>query len=1009
MKKRALTKDFFREIKNTFNRFASILLIVALGVAFFSGVRASKPDMWLSGDALYDAQNMMDIRVLSTLGLTSEDLEAIRKIDGVKEAEGINTLEVLSEKDSYQNVIKLISAPESVNQIKVTKGRMPEKEDEILVDVTVLNHGYKIGDTIEVLSGTKDDISDSLKVTSFTIVGAGTESYYISLTRGTSSIGTGSLTGFGIVMPSVFVKEIYTEIDLTIDGAAQMMCYSDEYRNYIDTFVEKIEAIADERCEIRYNSVIGESNDKINDGQKEIDDAKKKLSDAKKELDDGKRKLSDAKAELVENEEKLQSGKAEIANKRKELNDNKVTAVNSLTQAQAQKQQIEAALSGLTPGSPMYNQMMGNLAAVNAGIDQIEAGLSQIESGFTILNEKEAELIDGEAKLLEGKAELEKQESKLNSGIAEYNSEKEKADTEILDGEKELEDARNKLNDIKKPTWYVLDREYLQTVVEYGQDAERIGNIGKVFPLVFFIVAALVSLTTMTRMVEEQRMQIGTLKALGYSKWDVAKKYIYYALFASLIGSIIGVVFGQWLFPTVIIRAYRILYVNIVNVLTPMDLFYTVSSALAAILCTVAATLFACVKELRSVPASLMRPEAPKGGKRILLERITPFWKRLNFTSKATFRNIFRYKKRFFMTIFGIGGCMALILVGYGVKDSIVCIGTRQFGEVFVYQSAITKNKDAKEDEIDKLYQQIASDKEITNSLDAYETSIDAAKGSTTKSGYLIVPKDTSKLDDFIHLRDRLNHEKYTLDDEGVVISEKLSTLLGVKKGDTITLKDGDTSQVEVTVSDITETYFMHYIYMSPGLYEKIYDSVPEYNIIYTTNTDTSKDFEKALGERYLDLEGVNGVEFISSTADNVAKMLKSMDIITYVLIISAGLLAFVVLYNLNNINITERRRELATIKVLGFYNSETAMYIYRENVFLTIFGVIIGVFMGIVLHRFVILTAEIDLLMFAREIMPRSYVLSIVFTLAFSVLINGVMYFQLKKINMVESLKSVE
>lgn len=1009
MKKRALTKDFFREIKNTFNRFASILLIVALGVAFFSGVRASKPDMWLSGDALYDSQNMMDIRVLSTLGLTDDDLTAIKAIEGVKEAEGINTLEVLSEKDSYQNVIKLISAPTSVNMINVTKGRMPEKDDEILVDTTVLNHGYKIGDTIEVLSGTKDDISDSLNRTSFTIVGAGTESYYLSLTRGTSTIGTGSLTGFAIVMPSVFVKDIYTEIDLTIDGAKEMMSYSDEYRDFIDTYVEKIEAIADERCEIRYNDVMNDSNTKINDGQKEIDDAKKKLSDAKKELDDGRIKLNDARKEIEENEAQISNGKAEILRNRNDLNATKSSIIASKNQALEQKATVEAALLGLPPGTPMYDQMVANLAAINQGIAQADAGLAQVNAGLALLDEKETEILSGEAKLNEGKQELEEQQRKLDKGIAEYNSEKAKADTEIADGEKDLEDARNKLSDIKKPSWYVLDREYLQTVVEYGQDAERIGNIGKVFPLVFFIVAALVSLTTMTRMVEEQRTQIGTLKALGYSKWDVAKKYIYYALFASLIGSVIGVVVGQWLFPTVIIKAYRILYLNITNVLTPMDFYYTVTSALAAILCTVAATLFACVKELRSVSASLMRPEAPKGGKRIILERIKPFWKRLSFTGKATFRNLFRYKKRLFMTIFGIGGCMALILVGYGVKDSIVCIGTRQFGEIFVYQSAITKNKDASDDEIQKLYDKIYSDEEITGSIDAYETSIDAAVGSNTKSGYLIVPKETNRLDNFIHLRDRLSHESYVLDDDGVVISEKLSSLLGVKKGDTITLKDGETSQVQVKVSNVTETYFLHYVYMSPGLYQKLYGKVPDYNIIYTTNTDTDKDFEKDFGERYLELDGVNGVEFISSTAGNVAKMLKSMDIITYVLIISAGLLAFVVLYNLNNINITERRRELATIKVLGFYNSETAMYVYRENVFLTIFGVIIGVFMGIVLHRFVILTAEIDLLMFAREIMPRSYVLSIVFTLIFSVLINGVMYFQLKKINMVESLKSVE
>lgn len=1053
MSKKALRKDFFREIKNTFNRFASILLIVALGVAFFSGVRATQPDMWLSGDALFDSLNMMDARVVSTLGLTDEDLEAIKKVEGVKAAEGVKTLEVLSEKDVYEEVVKLISSPETINMVKVSKGRMPEKEGEILLDETLRKHGYDIGDTIRVRSGTSKDIDDSLSRDSFTIVGFGTESYFMSLTRGTSSVGTGSLTGFAIIMPEVFKSDIYTEIVTTFEDALAMNCYSKEYGDYADKIVENIEAIADERCKIRYASVLDDANGKIDDAQKEIDDAKKKLDDAKKELDDGERKIADARVEIADNEKKISDGWTEIASNEKtladgikEINDNEKLIKDGLVQLANEKTNLNGQLSELETNLSLLKQQKqaveagwitgdltsinANIAAAEAGIAQMKAGLNlidskkaeadaglkvlaekrlEIEEGQKTLAEKKAELKDAEEQLAEGKRTLAKSEAELADGRREYNEKKADADKEIADGQSKIDDSRADLADIKEPKWYVLDRDYLQTCVEYGQDAERIGNIGKVFPLIFFIVAALVSLTTMTRMVEEQRVQIGSLKALGYSGWDVAKKYIYYALLASVIGSVIGVVVGQWLFPTVIIKAYGILYVNVKDLVTPMDPYCTASAAIAAIVCTVGATLLACIKELKAVPASLMRPEAPKSGKRILLERITPIWSRLSFTRKATFRNLFRYKKRFFMTIFGIGGCMALLLVGYGIKDAILCIGTRQFGEISVYQSYMTTNKDAKEEEIKAIYEQLDNDETVTSYMNFRESSIDISANNVTKSGYLVIPEDRTELSKYYVLKGRLSKEHYELDDDSIVISEKLASLLSVKEGDTVTLKDDDTSYHEARVAHITENYFQHYVYMSSALYERLYGQEPEYNNIVVDTIRNDEEFEEDFGKRYLDLKGISGVNFISTTAGQIANMLRSMDVIIYVLIISAGLLAFVVLYNLNNINITERRRELATIKVLGFYDRETAMYVYRENVFLTIFGIIFGLVIGRILHIFVVLTAEIDLLMFAREIQPLSYVKSIGFTILFTIIINVVMFYQLKKINMVESLKSVE
>lgn len=1109
MKKRALRKEFYMEIRKTLNRFLSILLINALGVAFFAGVRASKPDMQISADAFYDESNLMDIRVVSTLGMTEEDAEAIEAVEGVKEVMPFYSVDMFGRLPDRQLNLQVMSLPDKMNRIHVREGRLPESRNECLVDYKLLTSGLcELGEELTLVSGTEDETSEIVNQETFTIVGAGTTSYYMSLDRGTTSIGSGSLDGFLVVLPEVFEQDYYTQICVTAEGAYELTCYTEEYDSLVDELVERIEEIEKERCEIRYVQVQEEGQEKIADAEAEVadgekkiadagvelEDARVKLADAEEKLADGRKELADGEAEFAEKEQELLDAKQEVADGWKELNEAKEELVKAtfeiqrgyeqyekgkaeidagyaqlapyeeqLAQIESRLEQVQKALDEIAQadnaGIPVDEQQRAELegtkiqllsakeqlapvveenktkldagaAALAAGKRELDAGSDQVDEGNREayyaeqdLREAEEEIADGDIKLEDGRAELadarqtlkdaEKELADAKAEFADGEAEYEKALAEneetLADAKVKIADAKKELADLKEPEWYVLDRQYIQTYVEYGNDADRIGAIGEVFPAIFFLVAALVSLTTMTRMVEEQRTQIGTLKALGYGKGAIASKYIFYALLSSLLGSLLGLAAGQKILPTVIISAYQILYNNLPETLTPLSLEYSLTAAGVAVLCTTFAALAACYKELNAVPANLMRPAAPKSGKRVFLERVGFLWKRLTFSQKAAIRNLVRYKKRFFMTIFGIGGCMALLLVGFGLKDSILHIGNGQFGDVFAYDGAVGIDKDADAKERLELEEQIKGDERLTHYMETLEIAVDVGADGAPRSAYLIVPGDAEELDHYIHLQNRETREHYTLDENGVIMTEKLATLLGVSEGDTVTLKEDETKAVEAKVAHITEQYFMHYVYMSEELYESLYGEEPDWNQWFIKTRQQDEDFEEELRTDYIQYEAVSDVDFISGTAQRVADMLRSMDLIIYVLVIAAGLLAFVVLYNLNNININERRRELATLKVLGFFDPEVSAYVNRENVLLTVIGTGVGVFLGILLHRFVIKTAEIDMLMFGRTIAPKSYVYSVLLTFVFSALVNGAMFFKLRKIDMVESLKSVE
>jgi len=1144
---------------------------------------------------------------------------------------------------------------------------VPERADECFVDEDFLkNHGYAIGDVIVMEPEDGTELSDVLAENTFTIVGYGKFPSYLSWQRGAVGIGTGVEDGFVFLHEDAFSMDVFTVIYATVEGAKEDNPFTGKYEDTITEVVERIEAIADVRCEIRYDEAtssywedvyeaeadIQEAEEKIADGEKEIADGEKELADAEaeiadaeKEIADGEKEIADAEleiadaeaeiadgeqklldaekeladawAEILEGEQELSDaekeladawaeildgekqladaeeqladawaeildGEQQIADAEKELADaweeildgeqqiadgekELADALKELTDGEieladaeqlladnwaefeagaeefaAQEQELsanEAAFAALKAqyeamGMPLPPQFQAMEAMLIDGRQQIEAarqelsgayttlydateeleearkeladGRKKYEEGLAELEDAKAELADGKKKYEEGLAELEDAKAELadgkkkyEEGLAEYEEAKteladgkrkyeeglaefedgkkeledgkkeyaeglleyedavkeledgkaeledakaeladarteiedgktELADAraEVEDGKKELADARKELADGKKeledgkaeladakaeleeveiPEWYVLDRNTVQQFVEFGSNAERIGNLGDVFPAVFYLVAALVSLTTMTRMIEEERTQIGTMKALGYGKGAIVSKYLWYSLSATLIGGVAGILVGSILFPWVIINAYGILYSNLPYVLTPIQWEHALVAVLIAVICTVVATLSSCYRELAAAPAILMRPVAPAAGKRVFLEYIKPLWNAMNFSWKATFRNLFRYKKRFFMTIFGIGGCMALLLVGFGLRDSIMEIVNNQYKNIWTYDASLAIN------DTDVDIENTSFGDKVENRMFVYEKTIDVESEAAVKSGSLFVPGQLDELNGFVDLKDRLTKEKYVLSEEGVIVTEKLAKMLEVSVGDTIELQLDDVTKRAVTVENITENYMLHYIYMSPALYEEVFGESPEYNQLYLQMKLMSEEEEAAFSREMISFDAVDAVTYVHELQETVSIMMQALELVVVVLIVAAGMLAFIVLYNLNNINIIERRRELATLKVLGFYDAEVGSYVYRENVLLTVLGIAAGVVMGFFLHRFVILTVEVDMLMFGRKISIPSYLYSVLLTIVFAVFVNFGMFFKLRKIDMVESLKSAE
>lgn len=1198
MKKKALRKDFYMEIRKSMGRFLSIFFIVAIGCAFFAGIRSSEPDMRYSGDAYFDRKNLMDLQVISTMGLTDEDVEAIEKLDGIEKAEAGYSVDALCTEGDNQIVMHVMSLLPSMNQVQVENGRLPEKSDECVVDADFLSKStLKIGDRVTLSSGTDKPVTDSLKEDTFTIVGSVSSPCYIGFQRGSTTIGSGNISAFLCVPEESFCMEVYTEIYAQVKGAEKLTAFTDQYDQRIDSVMKEVEAIKEEREKARYDEIVTEASEKLADAEKEITDAEaeleqgkaeaqEKLTAAREKLENAQKELEQAKKELASSQAKIASSKEELEQAQKELNESsgkiaagekelneKSIALATLkeqkdtlqgqlaaleqqkeelsgqkTTLEAQKRTLQEGQKNLLDMQAVLQQQISRLKAekedlnaegirlseeketlqkeyeelksqyeasgdteilkqveakkaqldevnakiaensakieqnktlletvesqmdpleeklvqmkngleqtetalekISAGLSEIEAGQEQMQTGLTQMEsyissgefqlqaareqlesgknqilsgqrqieDAKKRIADGEEQIQAGIKQIQDGETGLADGWIEYQDGERQANAEIADGEAQIADAKVQLADakkeieqIEKPTWYIYDRSHLPEYSGYGDNADRMKAIGEVFPLIFFLVAALISLTTMTRMVEEERTLIGTLKALGYSKKSIAAKYLGYAVLATLTGGIFGVMIGEKILPYIIITAYKIMYRHLPDVEIPYNLYYGVLACVAALLCTVAATIFSCMKELKEQAAELMRPPAPKQGKRVFLEYIPFLWKRLNFTWKSTVRNLMRYKKRFFMTIFGIGGCMGLMLVGFGLKDSISSIVPLQYEDIQLYDGNVILQSDVTMQEKQEVYEALEKNSQVVATAEDLLQKITIEHDGVSKEVYLNVPENVEKFSDFVVLQDRTTKEKYQLTDKGAVLTEKMAKELGVSAGDTVTIKEENEKERTVKISQICENYMSHYLYMTPAVYKAAYGKEPKYNsIYYRTEGRTTKEAE-LVGEAALKLDGALSVSYTTELRQQVDDMLQSLDIVIVVLIISAGMLAFVVLYNLNNINITERKRELATLKVLGFYDKEVTEYVYRENILLTLIGSVFGMLLGKILHRFIIVTVEIDSVMFGRNINTISFVYAFLLTVVFSLFVNWVMYFKLKKINMVESLKSVE
>ena len=1205
--KNAMQKDFWREIGHTRSRFFSIMILVALSVAFLSGLKATAPDMKHTGDDYLDSLHLADIQVLSTLGLTDEDIAALRAQDKIEDAEGEYVIDAFASSDSLDAVVKVLSLTDrGISDVLLREGRMPERADECVVEENMLSlMSISVGDTITLTPG--DDLSDALAQDTYTVVGTVRSPVYLAVERGTSTLGSGTVKAYLYLPREAFTLDYYTAAYVRVSGAEEMTAFYDDYDDYIDDVIDSLEDFGDARAILRHDELVDEATEKLDDAQKELDDAKaeadkelgdarKELADARKELDDGWKEYNDGKQELADSRVKLDDAKAELEDGEQEYADGVKkydqavrdyekgqkdyadgvkdyekgaqqladgadeleAGKEKLDEGQKQLDALGNTVAGALQNDPNYAgvtggtiidelgrgdentaaatdaaldkmraQLEGSIAQAQQGLAQIDAGIEecdkvlaaleqlpdsekvaaqraeiaaqrsalvqrrgevsaqlselqsqlaalstvssgsiaankqqldqgradyesgkqQLSAGYRDLRDGKKELdkakkeldeapqkladakqeladarkelddgwkeyydgeekyADGEKELADAYRELTDGEKDYREGLREYEDGKAEADEKIADAEEKIADARRKVADIESCEWYLFSRSYNPGYTGYGQDAERMANLASVFPVIFFLVAALVCLTTMTRMVEEQRVQIGSLKAMGYSGLAISRKYLLYGLLPSLTGGVFGLAIGYILFPKMIFTAYQIMY-QMPNIELRAYGGISAYSLLAAVACTTIATLWACLATLRETPASLMRPRTPKAGKRVFLEYIKPLWRKMSFTHKVTARNLFRYQKRFWMTVIGIGGCTALIIAGFGMRSSLLFTMSRQYDDLFHYSAQVTLSSNVLPEERQAVEDFLAGDSHVVNDVPCTASSATVITSSYSTTAYVEV-MEAGEIGKVIDLLDCKTGEPITMEDTGVYIDQKLSELLKVSVGDTFFL-DGD-ARGDVTVAGIYEHYTGHFIYMTPSYYEQTLhaDSEPNAYLMNFTSDDT--DTCNAIFEKLLSMNGVVTTSRMRDTQDTYMHSMERVDFVVVIIILAAAALAMVVLFNLSNINITERQRELATIKLLGFYDKEVSAYVYRENIVLTVFGILMGCFMGHWLHIYLVRSTEIDLMMFGRQTAPSAYVYAAILTMLFSVLVNVLAHFKMKKIDMVESLKSAE
>ena len=1077
--KKALLKDTFKEIKKSYKRFISILLMALLGVGFFAGLRASSPDMVDSIDTYYKNQNVYDLEVMSTLGLTDSDIEALANIENVENVYGTYSRDGLIKTNDKEIVSKILCV-DDVNKPILIEGSMPENIDECVVEESFLEGTDKnIGDYIDIepektesTSATDEGETEYLKNKTLKIVGVVESPLYISRERGSTKLGTGVIDYYIYVNRENVNSEVYTEIYITLENRDKYQTGSNKYEDYVEETKNKIEEIKAERENARYQELIDEANAEIAKAEEEFNTEKQngeaELQEAENKINEGKAQIESGEAEINRNERsanqqfanaeaQIENAKTEVAKNALRLNNQKIEAEKGFEEAETQKAGLQSTLDNINNAIKITDNSIAEkqvqleiveteeeIATINQEIAELqatkqvyetnkqttEAGITEIDnqiaSGRQELQNAEAQINSARnqitsqeatleqtknrtyAQIASARAELESSRSEIESAEAELETSRAEFNSKIEEAEGKLIDAREKVSEIEKAEWYILDRQQNAGYSSYIQDTESIENLSIVFPIVFFAIAALVSLTSMTRMVEEERQEIGTLKALGYNKFHIMLKYLIYSSLACIIGGIIGMNIGFQLLPRIIWDMYSMMYTLPEFIVSFNHQYSSIGLGLIYV-CIVGATLYTILKEVKETPATLLRPKAPKYGKRVLLERVTFIWKRLKFSHKVTVRNIFRYKKRFLMTIIGIMGCTSLILAGFGIKDSISAILPNQYEDIFNYDMLVSLKTSLTAEQRNNYIEEVKQKEDIQEVVETYMESGRAGKDNNSETVQIVIPNDNQEIDKMIKLRDVKTEEPFTLSEDGIIITDKLAELVDAKVGDTITVTTSDDVEKEMKVVGITENYVSHYVYMSKELYQQVFGEEYSTNVLLIQDNNLSEEQQETVMQEMVAKNEVSTVTLTTNTMKTLDDTMNSLNYVVVVLIVSAGLLAFVVLYNLSNINIGERIRELATIKVLGFYDREVYDYVTRETIILTIIGIILGLVAGYFLNFYILGTCEINILRFEKVIHPISYVYAVAITLVFSIIVNIVTYFALKKIDMIGSLKSVE
>ena len=979
---RLLFKNTIKKIKNSFGRFLSIMFIIAVGISVFIGLRESTAGILYTADNYYDKYNLMDAKIISSYGLTEGDVESIKKLDNSLKVIPSYSVDVLSNGEA----IRIHAIEEDVNNVELVNGVMPKNNNECLADF----YNYSIG---EVIYFEKKDLNDFIKIDKCKVVGTIKSVLYVRDEKGISSVGNGKLSSFIFVNKDAFNSKYYTEIYVIGKGTLETNSYYDNYKEKFELLNNELELLKPIRETIRYEEVLKEANDEIIKIKKEL----------KEETNKANKKLNETKSTLDKASDEINKAEETFTNQYKSLNDSKSKIISSLESMNINENELSSVINEL---SNNINLLKGQLALLDENSEEynnILNRITELESKYKSLNEASSSLNsinDGLSELDTQYSEFVKQTASKKIEIAEgytkYNEGLLELNKKVDEANKKIENATDELSTLERPVWYLMDRTDNSGYVNYKEDTIKVEAIAKVLPVFFILVVMLMTSNTLTRLIEEERTEMGILESNGYSKSSIVLSYLLYVFISGLLGLAIGLTIGYSIIPKVVYGVFLSRYYvpKLITVVSPLP--FSLVFVVTLLLLTVV-TIISCYRELREVPAELLRPKAPKDGKKVLLENNKFIWNKLSFMWKVTVRNIFRYKKRIIMTILGVAGCTALLLTGMGLNDSINTISKVQYDEIIKYDAIYVLGDPVEkiDDELNKLFKKNNISNPLLINQSAYTFSYDNKIGDV----YLVVPSDEEKIYDYVNLEDEKSN-KILFDDDGVIITEQLANLLNVSVGDTISIRNSDNELFLLYVSGITQNYVSHYIYINKVYYNEIFGDL-SYNSIIANGEMNSKEV----------LTDYN-ILMSSYTKDIVGSFdsfVKGMNKIIVMIIVCACILALVVLYNLTIINVSERKREIATLKVLGFDDKEISSFIYRETFMLTIFGIIFGLVLGVFLHKFVISTAQTDNIMFLKSIKWYSYIISAIITIIFSFIVQLIINKVLKRIDMIDSLKSVE